>query len=211
MTKPIPFVFDDQGEAKRHAPATGRNRDVITEVLRGILPSDGFVLEVASGTGEHAVHFARHFPALNWQPSDPDSAGLESIAAWRREAALPNVLPPFELDAAKRWPLNSADAIICINMVHISPWAAALGLFTGAAKILPKGAPLYLYGPYRRNGVAMASSNEEFDASLKSRNPEWGLRKVEDMTAAAETAGLTFDSIVEMPANNLSLIYRAVK
>ena len=206
-----PFVFCDHVEAKRYAPATERNREAIGEVLLGILPPAGLVLEVASGTGEHAVHFARRFPALNWQPSDPDPAGLVSIEAWRQEAALPNLLSPIALDAAGNWPIKAADAVICINMVHISPWAAALGLFASAAKILPNGAPVYFYGPYRRNGVITASSNEEFDASLKLRNSEWGLRNVEDMTAAAEAAGLTFDSIVEMPANNLSLIYRAVK
>ncbi|MEP7349963.1 MAG: DUF938 domain-containing protein [Sphingorhabdus sp.] len=208
MTGPVPFVFGQTGETKRHAPATERNRDAIVEVLRTVLPVTGLVLEVASGTGQHVVHFARSFPALDWQPSDPDPAGLASIAAWRQESELPNLLPPVELDAAASWPVYTADAIACINMVHIAPWAATLGLLTGAARILPQGAPLYLYGPYRQHDVVTAPSNEQFDISLKSRNPEWGLRDVEDVTAAADAVGLKLESIVEMPANNLSLIFR---
>jgi Protein of unknown function (DUF938) len=208
MTGPAPFVFDETGEARRFAPATARNRDAITAVLRETLPASGLVLEVASGTGEHAVHFASAFPALVWQPSDPDPAGLASIVAWASQAALPNLRAPLMLDAAGDWPIAKTDAILCINMVHISPWAATLGLLAGAARILPRGAPLYLYGPYRRKDMPTAASNEAFDASLKSRNPAWGLRLVEDVIDAAIAAGLDFDRLVDMPANNLSLVFR---
>ena len=137
----------------------------------------GTVLEVASGSGEHVVHFAATFPALGWQPSDPDPAGLVSIAAWCAEAGLANIAPPLALDAsAGEWPIDRADAILCINMVHISPWAATLGLLAGAARLLPTGAPLILYGPYVEPDVPTADSNLAFDASLRARDPAWGLR-----------------------------------
>lgn len=209
MSEPTPFIFEAGGEAKRYAPATERNRDAITDMLRPILPSAGVVLEVASGTGEHIVHFASAFPHLLWQPSDPEPAALASISAWRQEAGLTNLLPPVELDASAAWSVPAADAILCINMVHISPWEATLGLLRNAASILPHGAMLYLYGPYRRCGVVTAESNEDFDMSLKSRNPGWGLRFVEDVAAAAETHGLQLETVAEMPANNLSLVFRA--
>lgn len=193
---------------KRHAPATERNRDAILSVLRQELPSSGLVLEVASGSGEHAIHFAAALPMLDWQPSDPDPVALASIEAWRVEAGLPNVSPPVRLDASADWPVESADAILCINMVHISPWDATLGLLKGAGRVLPSGGLLYLYGPYLRDGVETAPSNLAFDASLKARNPQWGLRRVEDVIAAAALEGLVFQRLVEMPANNLSLIFR---
>lgn len=198
------------GEAdKRHAPATLRNREAIADVLRGVLPKHGTILEVASGSGEHAVHFARRFPALHWQPSDPDPAALRSIAAWVREAGLANVAPPIQLDAgAENWPIDRCDAILCINMVHISPWAATLGLLRNAARLLPQGALLYLYGPYVRQGLETAPSNIAFDRSLRDRNPAWGLRDVADVEAAADELGLRLETIVAMPANNLSLIFR---
>lgn len=194
---------------KRSAPATERNREPILAVLRDILPSVGLVLEVASGTGEHIVHFARHLPALDWQPSDPDPDALTSIEAWSADAGLPNLRPPVILDAAaERWPLDRADAILCINMVHISPWTTTLGLLDGAARLLGPGAPLYLYGPYRRADAATAPSNEAFDASLKSRNPEWGLRSLEDVVREAERRGFILRQVAPMPANNLSVILR---
>jgi hypothetical protein len=208
MAGPIPFEFEGQAETKRFAPATLRNREAIAAVLRPILPASGLVLEIASGTGEHAVHFARSFPALMWQPSDPDSAGLASITSWADEAKAPNFLPPLMLDAASDWPVAEADAILCINMVHISPWAATQGLMSGAGRILPPGALLYLYGPYLRAGVPTAPSNIEFDASLKSRNPDWGLRHVEDVVGLAVTQGFIMAGCIEMPANNLSLVFR---
>jgi hypothetical protein len=193
-------------------PATERNRDVILDVLRGALPATGLVLEIASGSGEHIVHFARAFPNLTFQPSDPEDAALQSIRGWTQDTGAANVLPPVMLDAASdRWPLNSADAILCINMIHISPWRATEGLFHGASKLLREGSPLYLYGPYRRTDVVTAPSNEAFDASLKARNPEWGLRDLEVVAALARTEGFSAPAITEMPANNLSVVFRRTK
>lgn len=207
--RPQPFILEAGGEAKRIAPATQRNREAITSVLRDILPAKGVVLEVASGTGEHVVHFAAAFPDLTWQPSDYDLAGLASIEAWSSESGLPNILSPLRIDAsAADWPLTRAEAIICINMAHIAPWEASEGLFAGAARLLAPGAPLYLYGPYREAGVATAESNEAFDVSLKARNPAWGLRSVEQMNALAAHSGFALEARVEMPANNLSLFYK---
>jgi Protein of unknown function (DUF938) len=209
MTVSQPFVFDDTGAAKRYAPATERNRDAIADVLAEILPATGTVLEIASGTGEHLVHFATRFPSITWQPSDYDEAGLASIAAWSAEADLPNILPPVRLDAAALdWPINQTDMILCINMVHISPWEATTGLLKGAGRVLSAGRVLCLYGPYRRADAPTAPSNESFDVSLKSRNPNWGLRSVEDVVDVAREQGLVLDRLIEMPANNLSLIFR---
>ena len=191
-----------------HAPATLRNREAILAVLREALPSSGLVLEVASGSGEHAAYFAAALPGLDWQPSDPDPAALASIEAWRSEAQLPNLHPPIMLDAAAAWPVSKADAILCINMTHISPWEATLGLMDGAGKALRAGGLLYLYGPFLRDEVETAPSNLAFNASLKARDAHWGLRRVEDVIAAAEGQGLTLDQLVEMPANNLSLLFR---
>ncbi|NJM51507.1 MAG: DUF938 domain-containing protein [Sphingomonadales bacterium] len=206
--KPSPFVFDDSGEAKRHAPATLRNREAITKILRSCLPAKGRVLEAASGTGEHIVHFAAAFPHLHWQPTDPDPLALVSIQAWAAEADLANIAAPLELDtAALNWPVKSADALICINMVHIAPIEAAAGLMRGAGRILPPGGALYLYGPFIEDGVPLAASNAEFDRSLKARNPLWGLRHVGEVSAMAAENGLTLENRIEMPANNLSLIF----
>ena len=193
-------------------PATLRNRDVILDVLRGVLPSSGLVLEIASGSGEHVVHFARAFPGLTFQPSDPEDAALQSIKAWTQDSALSNVRPPVMLDASSDlWPLAAADAVLCINMIHISPWPATKGLIRGCAKLLRKGAPLYLYGPYRRADVITAPSNEAFDASLKSRNPEWGLRDLEAVAELARAEGFSAPEITEMPANNLSVVFRRLR
>lgn len=207
MTVWIPGEAD--GEAyKRYAPATLRNRDAILAVLRAALPSSGLVLEVASGSGEHAVHFAAALPALDWQPSDPDPAALASIEAWRGEAGLPNLRAPILLDAAADWPIDRADAMVCINMVHISPWDATVGLFTQGARLLPKDAPLILYGPYFQADVAPAASNVEFDASLRARDPRWGIRALEDVGSLATAQGFALDRVEAMPANNLTLIFR---
>jgi hypothetical protein len=196
-------------DARRSAPHVGRNTGPILEVLRRTLPERGLALEVASGSGEQSVAFARAFPKLLWQPSDPDPAALASIQAWRDSEALFNLLPPVELDArAVGWPIASAEAIVCINMVHISPWEATEGLMHGAGRLLEAGAPLYLYGPYRQTGVETAASNEAFDQSLRSRNPEWGLRKLEDVAAEADRHGLVLERTIPMPANNLSIIFR---
>ena len=194
---------------RRSAPHVARNAGLIAEVLRTILPARGLVLEVASGSGEHALHFARAFPQLLFQPSDAEPAALRSIEAWRAEAGLFNLLPPIPLDArARDWPLHDADAILCINMVHISPWAATEGLLRGAGRLLAPDAPLYLYGAYRQSGVPTAPSNEAFDASLRARDPEWGVRDLEDVVAAAEKNGLQLDDVIPMPANNLSVVFR---
>jgi hypothetical protein len=207
---PQPFELGAAGpEARRVAPHVARNSDAIIDVLRGILPDAGLVLEIASGSGEHALRFARAFPHLLWQPTDADPVGLRSIDAWRSAEAAPNLLAPVPLDAAaSHWPVEAANAILCINMVHISPWAATAGLMGGAGRALKPGAPLYLYGAYRRAGVPTAPSNEAFDASLKARNPQWGLRNVEDVAAEAARNGLVLESVIDMPANNLSVIFR---
>jgi SAM-dependent methyltransferase len=192
---------------RRHAPATARNREPIAAVLAETLSAEGLVLEVASGSGEHCAWFADRFPKLEWQPSDPDDEARASIAAWCED--LPNVLPPLDLDAAAvEWPIGAVDAVLCVNMVHISPWKATLGLMAGAGRLLAPGAPLVLYGPYRQQGVPTADSNEAFDASLRARDPRWGLRQVEDVSAAAAARGLVLQRIVPMPANNLSLVFR---
>jgi SAM-dependent methyltransferase len=204
-----PFVFDETGAAKRFAPATARNRDAIAAVLAAVLPPSGRILEIASGTGEHLVHFAAAFPALEWQPSDYDAAGVASVAAWSFDAGLPNILPPLMIDAAtSNWPVGPVDAVLCINMVHIAPWAATKGLFEGADRLLSGGGILYLYGPYREASVATVESNEAFDVSLKVRNPDWGLRAVEDVVTLAKQNGLTLEKRIPMPANNLSLVFR---
>jgi len=198
-------VSDD----RRSAPHVARNADPIAEVLRSVLPKRGLVLEIASGTGEHALHFARAFPNLLWQPSDPDPASLRSIAAWRAESGLFNLLPPVSLDArAAEWPVEAADAILCINMIHISPWASTLGLMRGAARLLAPNAPLYLYGPFLQSGVETAASNDAFDRSLRERDPNWGLRQLDEVTAQAGACGFALENVTPMPANNLSAVFR---
>ena len=209
MSRPQQFVFEAGAEVKRHAPATERNRDVIAQTLARVLPTKGLVLEVASGTGEHAVHFAKMFPALTWQPSDPDPIALASINAWRADSNVPNMRPAMLLDASADWPIAQADAVVCINMTHISPWAATVGLLRNAARLLPQSAVLFIYGPYNQRDVPLADSNAAFDASLRQQNALWGLRYVEDIMAEAHTSGLYLDSVIDMPANNLSLIFRA--
>lgn len=212
MTQDAPAPWTPQGDGpdpRRHAPATLRNRDAIAAVLRDELPDAGLVLEVASGSGEHVVHFAVTFPALDWQPSDPDPAALASIAALRGEANLPNLRTPRLINAADAdWPIDAADAILCINMVHISPWAATLGLLARGAQLLAPGAPLILYGPYVEDDVPTAPSNLAFDRSLKDRNPQWGLRTLNDVDRVAADVGLARTRRVAMPANNLMLVYR---
>ena len=198
-------------DARRHAPATQRNRDPILAVLRRALPAAGLVLEVSSGSGEHAVHFAAALPGLTWQPSDPDPTARASIAAWAAEARLPNLRPPLALDAAAPdWPLDRADAVVCINMIHIAPWAAGLGLLRGAARLLPPGGPLILYGPYRQGGRHTAPSNAAFDAGLRAQDPDWGVRDLEAVAEAAVAAGFGAPEIAAMPANNLALAFRRV-
>ena len=203
------FYEGGAGGAKRSAPAALRNRDPIAAVLTNWLPVSGLVLEIASGSGEHVVHFAERFPNLEWQPSDIHPDALQSIAAWLDVAALRNVLPPVVLDASSQdWPVDEANAVLSINMVHISPWASALGLLEGARRILPAGAPLIMYGPWLKGDIETAPSNLDFDADLKRRDPAWGLRQVEDFSEAAEARGLKLEETRVMPANNLMLLLR---
>jgi hypothetical protein len=194
---------------RQYAPATLRNRDFILDVLRDVLPPRGVILEIASGSGEHVVHFARNFPSLFFQPSDPDPDALLSVAAWVKATHVTNVRAPIVLDASQSfWPITSADGIICINMVHISAWDATLGLIKGAAVVLRPAAALYLYGPNKREGFATAPSNQAFDRSLRDRNPIWGLRGLEVVAAMAQSVGFSAPVITEMPANNLSVVFR---
>jgi SAM-dependent methyltransferase len=191
------------------SPAALRNRDPILGVLRRVLPGRGLVLEVASGSGEHAVHFARALPDLHWQPTDVDPDALASIAARRGEGDAPNLRAPLGLDAAaEAWPVDAADAVVCINLLHIAPWEATEGLLRGAARVLTAGAPLVLYGPYLRRGGGDAPGNVAFDRDLRRRDPRWGVRHLEDVTARAEAHGLGLAEAIEMPARNLTLVLR---
>ncbi len=194
---------------KRHAPATERNREPLLAVLREVLPTSGRVLEVASGTGQHAAWFARALPHLVWQPTDVDAESLESIEAWRTEEGPPNLLPPRRLDAgAESWPETATDVILNVNMIHIAPWTACQGLMRGAGRVLPPGGLLVLYGPYFVEGRDTAPSNLEFDASLRARNPAWGVRSLEAVTAEAALHGLERERVVDMPSNNLTVVFR---
>jgi hypothetical protein len=190
-------------------PAPERNKDPILAVLRRILPSSGRVLEIASGTGQHVMHFAQLLPAITWLPSDPEQAHRSSIQQRIEASGLGNVETPLALDVLLRpWPIRSAAALICINMIHIAPWEATLALLHGAAGLLPADGVLYLYGPYRREGRHTSPSNEAFDADLRQRNAAWGVRNLEDVQRHAEDHGLTLDEVIAMPANNLSLVLR---
>lgn len=198
-------------EGARATPHSARNTAPILEVLRAHLPARGRVLEIASGSGEHALAFARALPAVTWTPSDPSPEARTSIAAWAADAGLPNLKPPLDLDAATpdAWPAVDVQVIFCANMIHISPWAATEGLMAGAARVLPDpGGLLVLYGPYREADVALAPSNAAFDEDLKARNPVWGLRDREAVVALAQGHGLHLTRRVEMPANNLMLLFR---
>lgn len=195
--------------AKQTHPSVARNREHILGELRRILPAEGTVLEIASGYGEHAAYFAEHLPSLAWQPTDPEVDRRESIAAWRAEAGLANLRAPLDLDVtAATWPVDCADAMVCINMVHISPWEATEGLLAGAARVLAPGGPLVLYGAYLRKDRETAPSNLEFDRDLRGRDARWGVRQLEDVQAAASSAGLRFDEVVDMPNNNYTVVFR---
>ena len=210
----------NSNEARQHAPATARNRGPILEVLQRVLPPTGTVLEVASGTGEHAVFFAPRLQPRFWQPSDPNPMMRESIEAWRSDLPAQNLGSPLELDVrALLWPVESDEgdrlltpepitAIVCINMIHISPWDACIGLMAGTGRILPSGGVLYLYGPYKQGGQHTAPSNEFFDETLRSQDPEWGVRDLEEVVALAETHNLKLLETVSMPANNLSVVFQ---
>ena len=191
---------------KREAPAAARNREPILAVLREWLPPSGRVLEIAAGTGEHALHFAAAFPALEWQPTDPDPEARASIDAWAAEAGGPNLRPALDLDVrSPDWPVTEAAAVLAINLVHISPPEASTALLAGAARLLAPGAPLILYGPWRVRGEPLTSSNLAFDAALKKRDPRFGLRELTAFAAEARTAGFTLAERRAMPANNLML------
>jgi hypothetical protein len=201
---------------KQFAPATQRNREAILEVLLQVLPSSGTILEIASGTGEHATYFASSLKPRKWLPSDPSAIARDSITAWSQECLCENLYPPIELDASLPvWSVESLDlqdleicAIANINMIHISPWNACLGLMAGAGRILPSEGILYMYGPYKIDGKHTAPSNEVFDASLQMQNPEWGVRDLDDVIAAAKTQKLNLLKTVQMPANNLSVVFQ---
>jgi SAM-dependent methyltransferase len=196
-------------DARRFAPAVARNKAVITEALARHLPAAGLVLEIASGSGEHAQHFAAHFPALGFQPTDPDVAALASITAWQAEVPLPNLLLPLMLDVmAGAWPVQKADAVLCINMIHIAPWEATAALMRAAARVLPRDGILFLYGPFKQGGTHTAPSNAEFDASLRAQDAQWGVRDLEAVAEIASAAGFAAPVVEAMPANNLSVIFR---
>lgn len=201
--------LSSEPDARLSSPATARNRGPILEVLRECLPEHGRVLEIASGSGEHALHFAAALPGLEWQPTDPSRRACDSIAAWRDTRGTPNLLPPLMLDVTQRpWPVTDVDAVVCINMLHIAPWSAAEALLTEAGQRLPAHGVLYLYGPYRRGGEHTAPSNAEFDRDLRARNPAWGIRDLEAVTELGAQHDLALERVVEMPANNLSLVLR---
>jgi len=199
-TPPDPRLF---------APATQRNRQPILDALSLVLPNDGLVLEVASGSGEHAVWFAQQLRPLVWQPSDPDPLMRQSIAAHAAGAGIKTLMPPLDLDVTGTpWPIERADGVVCINMIHIAPWAAAEGLMRGAGAILRAGGVLCLYGPFKRGGQHTAPSNASFDQSLRAENPSWGVRDLEAVADLGAPQGLLLDQIVEMPANNLTLVFK---
>lgn len=199
---------DASGDAL-HAPATLRNRAPILHVLRRVLPARGRVLEVASGSGEHAVHFARALAEITWLPSDPDEEALLSIRAHRAAAGLTNLEAPVRLDAsAAQWPVERADAVVAINMIHIAPPAATLGLMAGAARVLAPGGCLLVYGPFLERGLETMPGNRAFDADLRLRNPAWGLRDLAQVAATAEARGLALAERIAMPADNLGLVFR---
>jgi cyclopropane fatty-acyl-phospholipid synthase-like methyltransferase len=206
-----PTALEDRGnDVRMRSPSAARNRDPILAVLRRVLPEKGRVLEIASGTGEHAVHFARAMPGLSWRTSDPDAASRASISAWIEAEALANVLAPLEIDTrTSDWGVEAErfDAIVSLNMIHIAPWEAALGLIAGASRLLKPNGVLFFYGPFKRDGEHTSPSNEGFDASLKSRDPSWGVRDVAVVAREAQRKGFTLMEIEEMPANNLCVIF----
>jgi SAM-dependent methyltransferase len=197
---------DRLADGRFDSPAAERNKGPILEVLRRVLPQQGTVLEIASGSGQHIAHFAAALPQLTWQPSDPNPDLRESISMHVRGAR--NILPPLDLDVLRSpWPLEHADAIVCINMIHVAPWQASLALMQGATRLLPALGVLYLYGPYRRGGKHTAPSNAAFDAMLRQENPQWGVRDLEAVSEAAARHGFKLSEVVQMPANNLSVVF----
>ena len=206
-------VTQPDSERRAHGPfnvpAAERNKVFILQALRGCVPPSGAVLEIASGTGQHVVHFAKALRTLIWLPSEPDAGLRESIETRLRREALDNVRAPLNLDVRRRpWPVTEVDAIVCINMIHVAPWAATRALLEGAAEVLGDGGLLFLYGPYRRGGAHTAPSNAAFDARLRAENPAWGVRDLDAVEALGAQAGVFLDKVIEMPANNLSVVFR---
>ena len=200
---------EKQADGKWFTSSAERNKDPILAVLARVLPRRGVVLEIASGTGQHILHFANALPGLAWQPSDRDPELRESIALRVKEQQLANVNRPIDLDVTRLpWPLQTADAVVCINMIHVAPWSATLALLEGAKALLPTQHVLFLYGPYRRFGQHTSRSNEQFDSDLRAHDPEWGVRDLEAVSEAAASSGFALAEVVEMPANNFSVIFK---
>ena len=200
---------EKQADGKWFTNSAERNKGPILDVLARVLPKRGVVLEIASGTGQHVLHFAKALPGLGWQPSDPDPELRASIALRVEEQQLANVNRPIDLDVIRLpWPLQTADAVVCINMIHVAPWSATLALLEGAKALLPTQHVLFLYGPYRRFGQHTSKSNEQFDSDLRAHDPEWGVRDLEAVSEAAASSGFVLAEVVEMPANNFSLIFK---
>jgi hypothetical protein len=202
----------DTGAEKRYAPAAVRNREPVLSVLREVLPAHGMVLEIGSGSGEHTAFLAPHFPTLEWQPSDADQTTFPSIIGWAQTTMKTNpdatIHSPVQLNTCNQpWPVEQADVIMALNMIHVSPWESCEGLMAGAGRVLPTAGVLYLYGPFKQGGEHNAPSNAEFDASLRQRNPRWGVRNLEDVIALASDYGLRHDQTIAMPANNLSVVF----
>ncbi|HZZ12067.1 MAG TPA: DUF938 domain-containing protein [Paraburkholderia sp.] len=202
-------MTDSPAALRQRSPSAERNREPILDVLRHALPAHARVLEIASGTGQHALCFASALPGLDWQPSDADPQARASINGWIAHERIANVRAPLALDVHQAdWGVDALDAVVCINMIHISPWSATEALFAGASRYLVDGGVLYLYGPYRRGGAHTSPSNEAFDQQLRSRDPAWGVRDMETVVALGESAGFACEAPVAMPANNFSLLFR---
>lgn len=195
-------------DPRRHSPAAARNAAPILAELQTVFPAEGQVLEIAAGSGQHAVAFARAFPGLQWLPTDPSPVALASIAALRQDAGLANLQAPQVLDTRDPWPARKIDAVLCVNLTHISPWAATEALVQGAARVLSAGGPLVIYGPFRVDGAHTSAGNVAFDRSLRQQDPRWGIRDAEAVDALAAQAGLVAEARVSMPANNRLLVYR---
>ncbi len=197
---------------RQYAPATQRNREVILDILLQVLPSQATVLEIASGTGEHSIYFAPNLKPRQWIPTDPNPMAIASITDWQKHQPSDNLAPPLQIDVTatdwhQRLINQDIKAIVNINMIHIAPWQACVGLMTGARELLPVNGILYLYGPFKQNGKHTSESNIEFDASLRYQNPEWGVREIEEVIAIAASQNLALKEIKPMPANNLSVIF----